>query len=88
MDKVLADAHVEEAFTAGKDLARCAEKLEAAVVGEDRATAVSAMLSLSILMQAPDITEEQLQHVVWELSRVTCKLLTGTDTPIVAKVTH
>ena len=83
MDKVLTDAHVEEAFTTGKDLARCAEKLEAAVVGENKATAVSAMLSLSVLMQAPDITEEELQAVVWELSRRTCQLLTGTDKPTV-----
>ena len=88
MDKVLKDAAVAETFTTGKDLARCAEKVEAAIAGEDRATAVAAMLSLSVLMQAPEITEDQLQRVVWALSRLTCQLLAGTDTPTEGWVRH
>ena len=87
MDKILDQAEVAETFTTGRDLARCAEKIEVAIAGEDHATAVASLLSLSVLLQAPNITEDQLQRTIWALSQLTCQILAGTDTPT-GGVTH
>jgi hypothetical protein len=82
MDKpYLQDSFVSETSAQGTDLVRCLEKLETAIANEDRATAVSSLLVLAVHLQAPHLTEDQLQQVVWELSKYTCLLLVGSDTP-------
>ena len=78
---ILKEAYVSETYATGKDLLPCLRKLEAAVSDEDRATAVSALFIMAVVLQAPHLSDEELQTVVWELSKRTCLLLAGTDKP-------
>ena len=77
---LLKDAFVSETHAQGPDLLNCVQRIEEAIREEDRGTSVSALYITAILMQAPHLTEEELQVVVWEVSKTVCLLLAGTDT--------
>jgi hypothetical protein len=86
MEPIINDAFVSETYTTGKDLVRCLRKLEPIVQGEDKATAISALLMLAVALQAPNISEEDIQKVVYEMCKTCCTALTGTDQPTVMGV--
>ena len=85
---ILSNSFVSETFAQGPDLVRCLKSIEEAIREESRDTKVSALYIMAVLLQAPNLSDEQVQQVVWELSKRMCILLAGTDTPTGSETAH
>lgn len=83
---LLVDAYVSENYAPGEDLVRVLQKLHDALKEEDTAVGVSALYTMAVLSQAPNLSDEDLQKVVWEISKRACSLLAGSETPTSAVV--
>lgn len=69
---------MSEAIATGEEVEKVINNLEIALDGEPRGLAVIALLSLSLVIQSPTISAEELQFSVKEVSRFICMLLDGT----------
>lgn len=56
-----------------------ANRIEAALEGEDSGLVMLAMLSLIVILQKPSISPEGLQQVIQDASRFICLSLDGVD---------
>ena len=85
---ILSESFVSESYAQGPDLVRCLKKIEEAIREESRDTKVSALYIMAVFLQAPNLSDEQMQSMVWELSKRMCLLLAGTDKPSNQEIAH
>lgn len=84
----LSKSTIQETFATGDEVNTVCEQLEDVLAngGIPRHLALIALISLTLVLMKPDISEEDLQSGVQDVSRFICLLLegTGTDkTPVV-----
>lgn len=70
---------VQEAFATGAEISPIVERVEAALGDVPRAHALIALCSIILLIQHPNLTEEQLYEGVRDVSRFICMWLAGSD---------
>lgn len=72
-------ATIHRTTITGEELAPLIMKLEQAAEGEDRDRVVVALLAMSLVVVYPEITPEQLQKAVGDLSGYLCMLIDPTE---------
>ena len=85
---ILIESFVSESYAQGPDLVRCLKKIEEAIREESRDTKVSALYIMAVFLQAPNLSDEQMQQAVWEMSKAVCLILAGTDKPSAQEIAH
>lgn len=70
---------VAEAFASGSDIAPIVAKIEAVIGDVPRTHALIALTSIMLLMQYPELTNDQLYEGVKDISRFTCLWLAGAE---------
>lgn len=70
---------VSEAYASGSEIAPIVERVEAALQDVPRTHALIALTSIILLLQHPDITQDQIYEGVRDVSRFVCMWLAGSD---------
>lgn len=70
---------ISEAFASGEDIQPIVERLEAALDNTPREHALIALTSLVLILQYPDITNDQLYDGVKDVSKYVCFWLSGAE---------
>ena len=70
---------VSEAFATGSDIAPIVERIEDALGDVPRTHALIALTSIILLLQHPDLNENQIYEGVKDVSRFVCLWLAGID---------
>lgn len=76
----MSKAIVTEAHATGSDLYEVISRVEAAVQEYSQPIIIMALIAIVLSMQKPDISEDEIQKGVSEVSRYVCMFL-GADTP-------
>lgn len=63
---------VQKTVVTGEEIAPIVSKLEAAAAGENRDHVVIALLAMAVVVMYPEISSEQLQKMVVELTNYIC----------------
>lgn len=74
-------SHISEQVATGDEVAGVVSMLEDALIGTPRGLCIIALISMSLVLQNPDITPDDLQIGVKEVSRYICLLLDQTEVP-------
>ena len=70
---------VQDAFATGEEISPIVEKIQDALSEVPRTHALIALTSLILLLQSPELDEQQLYNGVKDTSHFICTWLAGTD---------
>ena len=73
------NALVSEAFASGYEIGPIVEKIEVVLKDVPRVHALIALTSIILLIQQPDLSEDQIYEGVKDVSRYVCLWLAGAD---------
>lgn len=78
----MSNSHIVESTATGQEIADIVAGVQEALLGVPRGHAIIACLSMALILQNPDISPEQLQSGIKDVSRYVCLLLEGEETPL------
>ena len=72
---------VQEAFATGSEISPIVERIQDALGEVPRTHALIALTSMILLLQSPELDEQQLYNGVKDISHFVCTWLAGTEVP-------